>query len=206
MCIVMIIILLPVVSGCSKNYHENLSDTYAYDNTTNISDLEAIEIDENEPLIQSPWLLQETKSFITTSHNLNKKNLIGILRYNNGKFYSVTPQKNSGYLFVLYEESVVNENNCLVVVDSFICNQKLVNKNDFIKKLSINNTSQEILGFDPNTYSDGTYSYHRFEDGSVVCIEYINDHVSKINDIDTQESNSVIKFLLPQDLELITSK
>lgn len=198
--ILVIVLLLP---GCTNGSNDSVYDTY--DNTTQVNTLDVISIDDNNPMLFSPWMLEETKSLIKTSKTLEEYNLIGVMRYNN-KYYSVTPIQNGGYLFILYEKNVSNEQEFLVVVDCFVSKNKLVDKNEFIQAIALNTPKQKVINLDLNAFSDECHTYHRFADGSVVCIEYIDDCISKIEHIDKQESNSVIKFLLPQDLELITSK
>lgn len=195
-------ILLLATAGCSSS-----QNYITYDNGADITDIKAMELTEQ---IETPAFPSEMRAGMSVCHNiddLRTENIVEIVRFNNGRYYSVTPVENGQYLFLLYAD---NDDHC--VIDGYLA-AGFSDKEDF-KDLQAGEDRDEILSNDANAYVAGNTSYHRFSDKTVLVIEYEEETADKYivsdfysyNSADYKDDpyrESVIDYLLPNDLKLL---
>ena len=198
----MFIILLLATAGCSSS-----QNYITYDNGADITDIKAMELTEQIETLAFP---SEMRAGMSACHNiddLRTENIVEIVRFNNGRYYSVTPVENGQYLFLLYAD---NDDHC--VIDGYLA-AGFSDKEDF-KDLQAGEDRDEILSNDANAYVAGNTSYHRFSDKTVLVIEYEEETADKYivsdfysyNSADYKDDpyrESVIDYLLPNDLKLL---
>ena len=198
----MFIILLLATAGCSSS-----QNYITYDNGADITDIKAMELTEQ---IETLAFTSEMRAGMSVCHNiddLRTENIVEIVRFNNGRYYSVTPVENGQYLFLLYAD---NDDHC--VIDGYLA-AGFSDKEDF-KDLQAGEDRDEILSNDANAYVAGNTSYHRFSDKTVLVIEYEEETADKYivsdfysyNSADYKDDpyrESVIDYLLPNDLKLL---
>ncbi len=215
----MIIILLFFLFLCScnkgtkqKNYDNlnieilNEQDfqemSLLYNNKVDIDVLKEQKLSDLVIQLNLPYCEQMTLSKIYDIDMLISKKLVGVLRYNNGAYYSINRIEFGKYLFLLYEIS----DNIASVIDGFLVST-LPDK-DFFNKITIGMRKEEILSHDSSActiFED--CSYHRFQDKSILKIEYeLVDNLYIVSNFQfLEEQESVLNYLLWKDLEKILS-
>ena len=197
-----VIILSLATVGCSSS-----PKNIAYDNGSDITDIKALELTEQIETLAFPNEMRAGMSACYSVDDLKSENIVEIVRFNNGRYYSVTPVENGQYLFLLYAD---NDDHC--VIDGYL-SAGFSDKEDF-KDLQAGEDRDEILSKDANAYVVDNNSYHRFSDKTVLVIEYAEDNAGKYivsdfysyNSADYKDDpyrESVVDYLLPKDLELL---
>ena len=178
---------------------------HTYDNDIKIQDVEKIDTSEDILSLNTPYCVKETLSFVIALDELENTGVISVVRFNQGRFYSITPLETGDYLILLYEknDNYYNQKTALLLVDGFIVSQ-LTDSSDF--KVTNGMSRDEVLALDKSSVTMDNYTYHRLSDKSVIRIEYENDDgqffVSNITKIAT--TNSVINYLTSDDFKLLT--
>lgn len=190
-----IVVLLFTMAGCDEP-----DSKVPYNNKMNVSDVQAQEITDEIERLAYPNHVSMSLSFVKYIDDLKESGIVNIVRFNKGRYYSVTPCADNKYLFLLYNESSEQ----IYVIDGFLVSV-LADKDDF-KDIFVGQDRDEILKKDPSSFVLEDYSYHRFSDKSVLCVKYeLNDEnryvVSEYEYIEM--SDSVLDYLLKQDLQKI---
>lgn len=198
----MSIIFLLATAGCSSS-----KKTIAYDNESDITDIKALALTEQIETLALPSEIRAGMSVCYSVDDLKSENIVEIVRFNNGRYYSVTPVENGQYLFLLYAD---NDDHC--VIDGYLAAG--FSDNEVFKDLQAGENRDEILSKDSNAYVVDNSSYHRFSDKTVLVIKYVEDNAGKYivsdfysyNSADYKDDpyrESVVDYLLPKDLELL---
>lgn len=185
------------LTSCSKNVE------LEYDNKTDITTLK-----ENESTIDvmlSSNIPYDVLSMFSTAFyldDLKKEGIVDVLRYNKGKYYSVTKIKDKGYLFLLYEKN----NHGYLVVDSLLVSKLLDKK--VLSNVKEGTLRTEVEALDQTAYfMDNSYSAHRLSDKSKIDMTYrlVNDQYV-VSEIEKEENNdkSVLYYLLEKDFKVIS--
>ena len=201
--LVLISLLTIFTYGCSNVLDSKNNDKpYNYNNTSEVT-LSDNSILENEIYgsISFPYFIQNGLSIIITSDELNNAGLSMNMRYNNGRYYSVSYFGEKNYLFLLYDKKNHSSDE-LIVVDGFRTNSSLINMADFKEKVKVGTSKDEVLKIDPNAFVHGNQTFHRFYEESSLLIEYDDSIVVNITEIDGCES--VLNYVTSQDLKLIS--
>ncbi len=171
-----------------------------YNNKVDIDDLKEQKLSDLVMQLNLPYWEQMTLSKIYDIDMLISKKLVGVLRYNHGVYYSIARIKYDKYLFLLYE---INDN-ITSVIDGFLVST-LPDK-DFFNETIIGMRKEEILSHDPSActiFED--CSYHRFQDKSILKIEYeLIDNLYIVSNFQfLEDQESMLDYLLWKDLEKI---
>ena len=194
----MLALLLLALAGC----HSYMPADGSYDKA-------AVAGVEKQELTQQIWNLalpQEelmTRSITYRMDTLKSEGVVQIVRFNQDRYYSVTPMVNGEYLFLLYSNGEMEDP---YVVDGYLVSS-FPDKDDF-KNISVGMSRDDIVAKAPSAYVSGnSRSFHRFSDKSILCIEYeateSNRYVVSAYDY-LKKKDSVVYYLLPQDFDLIT--
>ncbi len=174
-----------------------------YDNDISIDSISDAQIPKDDlEMINLPFEVQSSLSRVL-SFNLLKDNwsIGSVLRYNNGKYYSIDKLDEDRLLLILYREM---DDADLMVIDGVVVS-KLISKDDF-SKIVVGISKSDVFSIDSNAVFEEKYSYHRLSDGTMFRITYENNKdelvVSSIDEMNTD--NSVIQYLIDKDLKLIT--
>ena len=193
------IIIGILFSACSNDN----SNMFKYDNKVSINEIATATFDtEYTSTITLPF--DTSFSRIITLDKLKEMGLASVLRYNEGRYYSVDKIDENHFLFVLYE---IDDNNeiRLMLTDGFIVS-KLIDREEF-SEIDIGTNKNDVMKIDENTYDfEDEYTYHRFSDGSVIKIKYEQDSSGEFiakEIMEADKTQSVIYYLLDKDLEAI---
>lgn len=174
----------------------------AYDNETDLDELEELEYSGLIENLSIPYCLRSMLSVVYDIEELREEEIAGIVRYHHGKFYSAARIEGGSYLFLLYLGTDIDQN---FLVDGFLVSG-FADKT-FFEGISKGMKQEEIIKKDPSACIalDGEYSYHRFSDRSVLQIKYtLEDKQYVVSEFEfLQDQLSVVDYLLPQDLEKI---
>ena len=192
-------LLLLVLAGC----HSYTPPDGSYDNRADVADMEKQELTHQIQNLALPQEEQMTRSITYRMETLKSEGIVQLVRFNKGRYYSVTPMDNGGYLFLLYSDREMADP---YVVDGYLVSS-FPDKDDF-QNISVGMNRDEIVAKDPSAYVSGNNrSFHRFSDRSILSIEYEatedNRYVVSAYGY-LQENDSVVYYLLPQDFDLIT--
>lgn len=130
-------------------------------------------------------------------NELKKNKVIDVIKYNKGKYYSVTKVEGKQYLFLLYDNENYNMiDGCLI--------SKRADKALF-KDIKVGMSKTEIKNKDSSMLEYFDYSYHHMDDKSLLEIKYKRkdgqDVISEFSYLDAPIS--VIDYLTKEDLEKI---
>lgn len=208
------ILLLLALTGCSKEPDPPFF--VPYDNSTPLSSLPEQDIhgcDLNA--YSAPSRIRLAGSLSWWLDDLYSRGVATLVRYNKGRYYSVTcvsaPQTQPRqYLFLLYERNEYEEGvDRYYVADGFLVS-KLPDK-PFFETITPGMSRLDILENDPLAYTSSSslgrlfHSYHRFEDKSILQITYeagdLDYYVTESEFLENQLS--VLDYLLPQDFDEI---
>lgn len=192
---VLAIVLLITVVGCSSS-----KPKLEYDNKSSVADIKAHALTQEIENLAKPNEVMMTMNVCYDIESLKADNIVKLVRFNNGRYYSVTPIENGKYLFLLYSES----NEPYYVVDGYLASG-LANRDDF-ENIEVGMSRDEIIAKDSNAYVSNDYSYHRFFDNSSLTVKYESNSESQyvVSEYDfSDEAESVLDYLLPQDMDLI---
>lgn len=182
------------LTGCSKGAK------LQYDNKSDIEMLKEWEVLEEIERLNLPNEVRMSLSVVYDIETLKADGIVETVRYNNDKFYSVTPVEGGKYLFLLYEEKKEG----YYVIDGFLASS-LVDKILF-EDISKGMKREEIIKRDSSSCVFENYSYHRFTDKSIMKIEYelVEEEyiVSEFHFL--EEPVSVLDYLISEDFEKIT--
>lgn len=198
-----VVVLLATTTGCGS-----VEKGTAYDNRADIEDVKKVELTEKIEQLSLPAEMSGAMSVCHSIDELESEGIVDIVRFNRGRFYSVTPVEDGRYLFLLYTD---DDSQC--VADGYLASG-FADK-ELFKDIKAGTEMDEILKKDENAYVSEGRSYHRFPDGTVMVISYSEDGegryaVSDYHSYSSDESGddpyreSVVSYLLPQDLELLT--
>lgn len=198
----MMVTLLVSTAGCSAS-EKNI----VYDNNKDVTDISKLELTEQIENLAVPNEVHAGMSVCHSVDDLKYENIVKIVRFNKGRYYSVTPIENGQYLFLLYTD---NNDHC--VIDGYLASG-FSDKNAF-QDIEIGTNIEEILLKDANSCVLDNHSYHRFSDKSILVIEYSKNDDGKhlVSDYfyyypgnykDDQYRESVVDYLLPKDFELL---
>ena len=197
---------IAAASGCSAS-----EPKLDYDNKTNVTDVEEQVLTEKiNDNLASPSKIQASLSICHDIEDLKAEKIVQIVRFNYGRYYSVTPVEDGKYLFLLYSDKERCNGDSIYVVDGYLT-ASFANKENF-NDIEARMSKEKILMKDPNAYVFENLSYHRFSDQSVLEFEYDADKniVSEYYyyyPADYKEDpyrESVVDYLLPKDIELIS--
>ena len=192
--ILFLLLFLPVsITGCAKDIKQ------PYDNQTDIATLTEHKLSDKIKSLNIPYQIRQGLSVIWDIEELKSDGLAQIVRFNKGRYYSITRVENGEYLFLLY----IKNNEQYVVVDGFLVST-LADK-AFFEKITKGMSKDEIVKNDPSSYVDKNCSIHRFKDNSILEIKYtLEDDEYIVSEFQFLENQlSVLEYLLPEDLEKI---
>lgn len=199
--VVMICLLL-----CSCDYKsKDIINEYNSTNSLNEKNI----IEEDSHLLQYstlPYTIRMGMSYCVYFDTINKNRTFDTVRYIGNKVYTISRQADGSYMFMLFEETNISENEKKLMLIDGLSVHKLTDKNTF-KDIQVGTLKEDVLHVDPSAYVFGDlYSFHRFSDKSVVQIHYKTNTageyvVSEIIELDTE--HSVLTYLLPKDFSLI---
>lgn len=203
--------LLITAAGCGSGVQG-----IDYDNKAKVSETEEKTLTAQEKEVLSrPNEVQMTMSFTYDMKELKDEKVVDIIRFNKERYYSVATVENGRYLFLLYsgdtEKEAEENGENLIVVDGYLASG-FADKEDF-RDFGKGMTKEEVLSLDLNSYVfSEDDSYHRFSDKSILSVRYeLNDAGQYVvSDYEYyypgDERESVIEYLLSEDLELISQK
>ena len=200
--VLLAIFLFFITVGCSS-----VEKGITYDNRTNIRDVKKVELTEKIEQLSVPSEIGSFMSVCYRIEDLKSEGIVDIVRFNKGRFYSVTPVEDDRYLFLLYTD---DDSHC--VVDGYLASG-FADK-EYFKDIKIGTERDKILKKDKNAYVSDNRSYHRFSDGTIMVISYskkedgrytVSDYYSYSADESKDDlyRESVVNYLLPEDLELL---
>ena len=195
---VMIFSLL--LCGCNYNSNDISNNTTNYSNNT---------VEESSQMLQYstlPYAIRMGMSYCVYFDTFNKDRSFDTIRYVGDKVYTVSKQADGSYMFMLFEETSISENEKKLMLIDGLNVHMLTDKNTF-KDIQAGTLKEDVLHVDPSAYLFGDlYSFHRFSDKSVIQVHYktntVGEYVvSEIIELDTE--HSVLTYLLPEDFSLI---
>lgn len=202
--------LLAGVTGCGKDLkqpyntltEQELSEEEAripYDNQTDIATLTEHKLFDEIKSLNIPYRIRQGLSVIWELEELKSSGLVQIVRFNKGKYYSVTRVENGKYLFLLYTKNKEQ----YIVADGYLVS-KLADK-AFFENIAKRMRQDDIIKNDPSSYVHEGLSIHRFKDNSILEIRYtLEDGVYIVSEFQYLENQlTVLDYLLPEDLEKI---
>ena len=200
--LIAVIALMAVAAGCGASESE-----LGYDNKADVAGVEEQALTEKINNLARPGIVQGAMSICYDIEELKSEKIVEVVRFNDGRYYSVTPVENGKYLFLLYGEPGEDDNSPYVV-DGYMTSG-FADKDEF-KDIRIGMSKETILTKDSNSYEDELITCHRFEDKTVLVIEYDKD-ANTVSDYyyypedrkDDSDWESVVDYLLPEDLELL---
>lgn len=215
------VVLLATAAGCSESepkpdYDSKAADCESeildYDNEIDAADAEAQSLTEKiRGNLAAPGSFLGSLSTCYGIEGLKSEGIVQIVRFNDGRYYSVTPVEGGRYLFLLYSdgENLCNDES-FYVVDGYLTSG-FADRDEF-EDVEPGMSREEILLKDPNAYVSENFSYHRFSDKSVLEIEYDADKNIVLDSFCYYPEDhkgepymeSVVDYLLPQDLALIS--
>lgn len=191
------------LSGCGPQKEaEKISQqkgTLEYDNSVDISTLKEHKFSDEINRLNCPNEIRKGMSVVDDIDSLKENGIAESIKFNNGKYYSVTNVNGDKYLFLLYDENAGDYNvadGCLV--------SKLADKALF-KKVKVGMNREDIIKKDSSAFIFSDYSYHRLNDKSILKIRYTKNEtqyiVSEIFYLD--QPISVLDYLTEEDLSKI---
>ena len=200
---VLMFMLICMLMGCS-NSNLKSEEAILYDNNISVKNAEPIDNKLLEVLPhKQPYIFLRSYSSLIPIDVLDKS-AVSATRFSNGRYYTVSKLSGKKYLFLMFDYDYVN--NQTDIIDSFEATTLL--DKECISNIKIGSSMDDVKTADPTAYIfENLYSVHRFSDKSVVEIHYKKDAngkhvVSEISQADTKDS--VLSYLLPIDLDLIT--
>ena len=196
-CIACLCAITLVLTGCHSD-----APPGSYDNEAVVAGIEKQELTQQLQNLALPQAEQMVKSVTYRMDTLRSEGVVQIVRFNKGRYYSVTPMTDGRYLFLLYSDQDMETP---YVVDGYL-GSPFPDKDDF-KAIAVGMSRDDMIARDPSACVVGERSsYHRFSDKSILCIEYEADGengyvVSAFGYL--KEKDSVLYYLLPQDFDLI---
>ncbi|MCI8307100.1 MAG: hypothetical protein HFH14_03520 [Lachnospiraceae bacterium] len=197
--VIMLAMLTAMAAGCSLDDGRVQKKPLEYDNETDLTSLDEHVLSDKIKELNCPNDVRENMSVVYTIDTLINENVVGLVRYNKGKYYSVTKVENGGYLFLLYEsngETYYLADGMLVstLVDTSL-------SADIEKGMS----RDEIIEKDPSAYVGLDCSYHRLNDKSTLVVNYIEEDGSYVVSETGFSSNpaSVLHYLTDEDFDEI---
>lgn len=192
------ILVVIVSTGCSSAQAE-----LPYDNDAIATDLQEQKITQAVENIALPYFEHEMRSIQHSMDEIRRENLIGIVRYNKGRYYSVTPMEDGKFLFLLFNNEFSTEYN---VSDGYLASS-FADKHNF-DHLKVGMPQENVLARDSTAWVDefGVSSCHHFSDGSILLIDYELDASDKwvVSEyMYTREKESVVRYLIPGDKKLL---
>lgn len=193
----MIIMLLLGMVGCSKPQAGPLP----YDNSADVLKTAVQKYNDDIEQLNLPYRVRMTMSVVYDMETLQSKGIVQTVRYNKGRYYSITPVQDNRYLLLLYSE---DKGNPIYVVDGFLVST--LSDKHIAKDFKIGMNRDEVVQRDPSASLFENFSYHRFSNNAMIRIEYeikntnqyVVSEIEKLN-----HSDSVLNYLLDQDLKLI---
>lgn len=194
--------------GCTNEIQDDnvTQNKVSYDNSIVAQNSKQFSVDSIDKNLFYPFSTWGAMSISIDYDTLREKYEFDVIRYSNGKYYTLMRLSDGSTFFMLFYETSLNaEGSNLILIDGFRV-EKLLNKEAF-ESIGIGSSRDSVIQLDPLSFSEDLYSIHRFSDKSVIMIKYqidLDDNaiVSEIIELDTE--NSVLSYLLPQDYELIT--
>lgn len=189
--------LIILLVGCNKEIHSTNESILDYNNDVDIATLKEHKLSKEIERLNCPNVAIMGKSAVDNINELKKNKVIDVIKYNKGKYYSVTKVEGKQYLFLLYDNENYNMiDGCLI--------SKLADKSLF-KDIKVGMSKTEIKNKDASMLEYSDYSYHHMNDKSLLEIKYKRkdgqDIISEFSYLD--EPISVIDYLTKEDLEKI---
>jgi hypothetical protein len=195
------------IPGCNKEPKDSDDDMTTlkvpYDNQIDIDSLQEKEISDINVVLTYPNRIRGAMSVTWDIEHVQSAGLAQIVRYNNGRYYSVDRFADGRYLFIVYE---VKENQSYSM-DGFLCST-LVDRSQFVVTNGMKR--EDVIKNDPSSFyleAEGAATYHRFSDKSIMVVEYAEVNgkyvVSDFAYLSDEYYINVLEYLLPQDLEKI---
>lgn len=211
-CIWILFCILCVFPGCSTQESSNLD--IKYNNFVSARNSRQIEVDKINKSVSRPYLEKGSMSLVPeTFEELQKEKIFDIVRYSQGRYYTVSRLSDGSFFFMLFfEANGIDNQRQLFLIDGFRV-KELLDKDDF-DVIQIGTAKEGVLKLDPNSdvsdlSLDNSSTVHRFSDKTVIWVRYQldadnNPIVSEIVEADTKDS--VLSYLIPKDLALISAK
>lgn len=211
-CIWILFCILCVFPGCSTQEKSNLD--IKYNNFVSARNSRQIEVGKIDKGLFLPYSTRECLSILHGPgfEEVQKKEVFDIVRYSKGRYYTVSRLSDGDFFFMLFEEDLIDDQKQLFLIDGFRV-KELLDKDDF-DVIKVGTTKEEVLKLDPYSEdsehsSDISSTVHRFSDKSVLYVRYQLDKnnnpiVAEIWEDHTE--NSVLSYLIPKDLALISAK
>ncbi len=210
LCTWILFCILCVFPGCSSQENSNLD--IKYNNFVSAKKSRKIEVGKIDKNLFAAYPRRGAWSVLVGFENLQKEGVFDIVRYSKGRYYTVSRLSDGSFFFMLFEENGIGDQKQLLLTDGFRA-KDLLDKDDF-DVIKVGTTKEEVLKLDPysedsESSSDDSFTIHRFTDRSVIQVEYQLDEnnnpiVSEIWEDNTE--NSVLSYLIPKDLALISAK
>ena len=198
--IILLLLLACALAGCSLESGGQKKIILDYDNETEISTLDEQFLSDKIQKLNCPSEILKNMSAVHVMDSLQAENIVGLVRYNNGRYYSVTKVEGGRYLFLLFESNGKE----YYAADGILVS-KLADKS-LSDEIAVGMTKEEIVSKDPSAYVDTDYSYHRFNDKSIMKVHYIEENgsyvVSEFGFLDGQLS--VLDYLTEEDFGKIS--
>ncbi|NLB40821.1 MAG: hypothetical protein GX815_00900 [Clostridiales bacterium] len=195
------------IPGCNKEPKDSDDDMTnlktPYDNQIDIDSLQEKEISDINVVLTYPNRIRGAMSVTWDIEHVQSVGLAQIVRYNNGRYYSVDRFTDGRYLFIVYEA----KENQSYSMDGFLCST-LADRSQFVVTNGMNR--EDVIKGDLSSFyveAEGAASYHRFSDKSIMVVEYTGDNgkyvVSDFAYLSDEYYINVLDYLLPHDLEKI---
>lgn len=208
-CIWNLFCILCVFPGCSTQERSNMD--IQYNNFVSARNSRQIEVDKIDKSLFMAYSARGSLSILVGFENLKNEGVFDIVRYSKGRYYTVSRLSDGSFFFMLFQENGSDQKH-LILTDGFRT-KELLDKEDF-DVIKVGMTKEEVLKLDPYSEDSGhsfddSSTVHRFTDRSVIQVEYQLDEnnnpiVSMIWEDHTE--NSVLSYLIPKDLALISAK
>ncbi len=198
--VIVLLLLACILAGCSLENGGQKKIILDYDNETDIATLDEQALSDDIDRLNCPSEILKNMSAVYVMDSLQAENIVGLVRYNNGRYYSVAKVEGGRYLFLLFESNGKE----YYAADGILVS-KLADKS-LSDEIAAGMTKEEIVSKDPSAYFDTDYSYHRFNDKSIMKVHYIEENgayvVSEFGFLDGQLS--VLDYLTEEDFGKIS--
>ena len=149
--------------------------------------MEVLHYDISDKSVSKIKSIPYSSQYPLTMYDVKETGIAESIKFNNGKYYSVTNVNGDKYLFLLYDENAGDYN----VVDGCLVS-KLADK-ALLKKVKVGMNREEIIKKDSSAFIFSDYSYHRLNDKSILKIRYTKNEtqyiVSEISYLTLRETN-----------------
>ena len=97
--VIVLLLLACILAGCSLENGGQKKIILDYDNETDIATLDEQALSDDIDRLNCPSEILKNMSAVYVMDSLQAENIVGLVRYNNGRYYSVTKVEGGRYLF-----------------------------------------------------------------------------------------------------------